>query len=60
MFGAPDGALLYQLRRGTKPASVSSLCFNNASDMLCVSSDSETVHIFKLEAKASTYVRATA
>jgi anti-sigma-K factor RskA len=55
VFGAPDGALLFQLRRGTKPATVTSVAFNSASDMLCVSSDSETVHVFRLEAKAAKY-----
>ena len=56
VFGVPDGALLYQFRRGTKPAAITSLAFNPAADLLCASSESETVHIFRLEVKAAAYV----
>eukprot|EP01136_Pigoraptor_vietnamica_P015399 Opistho-1_new@58522 len=49
VFNVPDGAKLYQFRRGTYPATVYSMAFNQASTLLAVSSDTDTVHIFKLD-----------
>eukprot|EP01137_Pigoraptor_chileana_P021947 Opistho-2@86306 len=49
VFSVPDGAKLYQFRRGTYPATVYSMAFNQASTLLAVSSDTDTVHIFKLD-----------
>ena len=48
VFGLPSAQKLYQFRRGSMPASIYSMSFNAASTLLCVSSASETVHIFKL------------
>ena len=44
----PDAQKLYQFRRGSYPARVYSITFNLVSSLLCVSSDQETIHIFKL------------
>jgi len=55
VFGIPDRALLYQFRRGTKPATITSLAFNSTLDLLCVSSESETVHIFRMENRTAAY-----
>jgi len=55
VFGIPDRALLFQFRRGTKPATITSLAFNSTLDLLCVSSESETVHIFRMENRTAAY-----
>jgi autophagy-related protein 18 len=49
VFSVPDGKKLYQFRRGSMPSRIFSMSFNTASTLLCVSSATETVHIFKLE-----------
>ncbi|KAJ1982824.1 autophagy protein [Dimargaris verticillata] len=48
VFSLPDGRKLHQFRRGSYPARVYSISFNATSTLLCVSSDTETVHIFRL------------
>ncbi|KAI7258863.1 WD repeat domain phosphoinositide-interacting protein [Hortaea werneckii] len=48
VFSIPDGKKLYQFRRGSMPARIYSMSFNATSTLLCVSSATETVHIFKL------------
>lgn len=48
VFGVPNGDRLHEFRRGSYPAKIYSISFNAASTLLCVSSDTETVHIFKL------------
>lgn len=48
VFSIPSGKLLYQFRRGSRPSTVYSICFNSTSTLVCVSSASQTVHIFKL------------
>eukprot|EP00696_Hemimastix_kukwesjijk_P008642 gnl/Hemi2/20927_TR6935_c0_g2_i1.p1 gnl/Hemi2/20927_TR6935_c0_g2~~gnl/Hemi2/20927_TR6935_c0_g2_i1.p1 ORF type:complete len:374 (-),score=85.28 gnl/Hemi2/20927_TR6935_c0_g2_i1:88-1209(-) len=48
VHAVPSGALLHSFRRGTYPASIYCLSFSLSSALLCVSSDSGTVHIFKL------------
>lgn len=48
VFSVPDAHKLYQFRRGSMPARIYSMAFNITSTLLCVSSASETVHIFKL------------
>ncbi|KAF2164888.1 hypothetical protein M409DRAFT_67599 [Zasmidium cellare ATCC 36951] len=48
IFSTPDGKKLYQFRRGSMPARIYSMSFNAASTLLCVSSATETVHVFKL------------
>lgn len=44
------------VRSGTYPARIYSLSFNIQSTLLAVSSDSDTVHIFKLDERAREYV----
>ncbi|PGH26974.1 hypothetical protein AJ80_01358 [Polytolypa hystricis UAMH7299] len=48
VFSVPDGNKLYQFRRGSMPSRIFSMSFNITSTLLCVSSATETVHIFKL------------
>jgi autophagy-related protein 18 len=48
VFSVPGGAKLYQFRRGTYPARIYSLSFNPLSTLLCVSSDTETIHFFRI------------
>ncbi|KAI0518569.1 protein-vacuolar targeting protein Atg18 [Xylaria bambusicola] len=49
VFSVPKGQKLYQFRRGTYPSTIYSMSFNIASTLLCVSSTSDTVHIFRLQ-----------
>ncbi|KAI1343806.1 WD40 repeat-like protein [Xylariaceae sp. FL0016] len=48
VFSVPKGQKLFQFRRGTYPSTIYSMSFNAASSLLCVSSTSDTVHIFRL------------
>ncbi|KAL2195729.1 WD40-repeat-containing domain protein [Corynascus similis CBS 632.67] len=48
VFSVPDGQKLYQFRRGTYPSTIYSMSFNLSSTLLCVSSSTDTVHIFRL------------
>ncbi|QDS73401.1 hypothetical protein FKW77_007818 [Venturia effusa] len=50
VFAIPSGENLFQFRRGTLPAHIYNMSFNATSTLLCVSSASETIHIFKLVA----------
>ncbi|ORZ00918.1 WD40-repeat-containing domain protein [Syncephalastrum racemosum] len=52
VFSIPDANKVYQFRRGSYPAKIYSMSFNLVSSLLCVSSDTETVHIFKLSTGA--------
>ncbi|XP_056143713.1 WD repeat domain phosphoinositide-interacting protein 1 isoform X2 [Lampris incognitus] len=50
VFSIPDGLRLFEFRRGMKRyVSISSLSFSSDGEFLCASSNTETVHIFKLE-----------
>ncbi|XP_014661792.1 PREDICTED: WD repeat domain phosphoinositide-interacting protein 2-like isoform X2 [Priapulus caudatus] len=50
VFSVPDGQKLFEFRRGVKRcAAISSLAFSSDSMFLGVSSNTETVHIFRLE-----------
>ncbi|KAK6643031.1 WD repeat domain phosphoinositide-interacting protein 2 [Polyplax serrata] len=50
VFNVQDGLKLYEFRRGVKRCvSISSLTFSTDSNYLCCSSNTETVHVFKLE-----------
>ncbi|KAI1433081.1 protein-vacuolar targeting protein Atg18 [Xylaria sp. CBS 124048] len=53
VFSVPKGQKLYQFRRGTYPSTIYSMSFNMASSLLCVSSTSDTVHIFRLQPQRS-------
>lgn len=48
VFELPSARKLYQFRRGSMPARIHCMSFNATSTLLCVSSATETVHIFKL------------
>jgi autophagy-related protein 18 len=48
VFSVPKGEKLFQFRRGTYPSTIYSMSFNLSSTLLCVSSTSDTVHIFRL------------
>jgi autophagy-related protein 18 len=48
VFSLPKGTKLYQFRRGTYPSTIYSMSFNLSSTLLCVSSTTDTVHIFRL------------
>lgn len=48
VFSVPQGRKLYQFRRGTYPSTIYSMSFNLSSTLLCVSSTTDTVHIFRL------------
>lgn len=48
VFSVPKGQKLYQFRRGTYPSTIYSMSFNLSATLLCVSSTSDTVHIFRL------------
>lgn len=48
VFAIPSATKLYQFRRGTYPARIYSMNFNLVSTLLCVSSATETVHIFRV------------
>lgn len=50
VFSVEDGSKLFEFRRGVKRCvAISSLAFSTCSKYLCCSSNTETVHIFKLE-----------
>lgn len=50
VFSVTDGSKIYELRRGIKRcATIYSLAFNAESTLLCAASNTETVHIFKLD-----------
>lgn len=54
VFNVHDGAKLFEFRRGMKRCvSIASLSFSTCSKYLCCSSNTETVHIFKLENSAA-------
>ena len=50
VFAIPSAQKLYQFRRGSMPARIHCMSFNDKSTLLCVSSATETVHIFRLGA----------
>ncbi|CAO1395547.1 unnamed protein product [Diamesa hyperborea] len=50
VFSVNDGSKLFEFRRGVKRCvSIASLSFSTCKQYLCASSNTETVHIFKLE-----------
>lgn len=50
VFSVNDGSKLFEFRRGVKRCvSIASLAFSHCSKYLCCTSNTETVHIFKLE-----------
>lgn len=51
VFSVPDAKKLWQFRRGTTTAHIFSMNFNLASTLLAVSSDTSTIHIYRLANK---------
>ena len=51
VFSIPEAKKLWQFRRGTSTAKIYSINFNPMSTLLAVSSDSSTVHIYRLAGK---------
>ncbi len=51
VFSVPEAQKLFQFRRGSIPSRIYSMSFNATSTLLCVSSSTETVHIFRLSAQ---------
>ena len=52
VFSVSDGAKLYELRRGLKrTVNIYSLSFSPCGHFLACSSNTETVHVFKLDEK---------
>ncbi|PAV67878.1 hypothetical protein WR25_24128 [Diploscapter pachys] len=50
VYSVPQGARLFEFRRGmTRCVTIYSLAFSPDSSFLCSSSNTETVHVFKLE-----------
>ncbi len=54
VFSVPRGSKLYQFRRGTYPSTIYSMSFNTSSTLLCVSSTTDTIHIFRLGGPVTT------
>ena len=54
VFAVPQGTKLYEFRRGSYPSTIYSMSFNLSSTLLCVSSTTDTVHIFRLGAPGPT------
>jgi autophagy-related protein 18 len=48
VFSVPQAEKLYQFRRGSIPSTIYNMSFNLNSTLLCVSSATETVHVFRL------------
>ncbi|KAK3314713.1 WD40-repeat-containing domain protein [Apodospora peruviana] len=48
VFSIPENQKLFQFRRGSYPSTIYSMSFNLSSTLLCVSSVSDTIHIFRL------------
>src|SRR6202022_2341256 len=47
VFSVLSGDKLFQFRRGSYPAKITSMAFSHHSDFLVVGSDTETVHLFR-------------
>lgn len=52
IFSTQNGNCLQEMRRGTDKAEIYCLVFDKMSKHLAVSSDKETIHVFKVEPKA--------
>jgi autophagy-related protein 18 len=60
VFSVPDAKKLWQFRRGSSSARIWSINFNLANSLLAVSSDSSTIHIYKLAHKGQAHPHADA
>lgn len=59
VFNSESGAKLHQLRRGSYAATIHCLSFSLQSSMLAVTSDSDTVHIFRLGSDSDPHHRSS-
>ncbi|EEB06730.2 WD repeat protein [Schizosaccharomyces japonicus yFS275] len=50
IFAIPSGERLFQFRRGTLPNQIHSIAFDPKSHFLAVTSDSQTMHVYRLDA----------
>lgn len=50
VFATPGKQILHRFRRGQLPCTIFSMSFSADAEMLCVSSDHQSVHVFKLDA----------
>jgi WD40 repeat protein len=50
VFSIPEGMMLYEFRRGMKPAVVTSLAFDISGSLLCAASDRNSIHVFDIGA----------
>ncbi|KAL3314045.1 WD repeat domain phosphoinositide-interacting protein 3 [Cichlidogyrus casuarinus] len=48
IFDTGNCQLKHELRRGMNPAHITSICFNNSNQYICVMSDHGTAHVFDL------------
>ncbi|KAF8384462.1 atg-18 [Pristionchus pacificus] len=48
VFSVPNGTKLFEFQRGVRPCVMHSLCFSADSNYLCSSSNTETIHVYKL------------
>nr|CCA17650.1 autophagyrelated protein putative [Albugo laibachii Nc14] len=53
VFGVPSGRKMAAFRRGSYPAFIYCLAFNETSTILCASSDTGTIHFFSLDGTES-------
>ena len=54
VFSMPDGANLFEFRRSlAREAIIFSMCFSSSSKYLCVSGNTPTIHIFRLQRPAA-------
>ncbi|CAL8097541.1 unnamed protein product [Calicophoron daubneyi] len=53
VFSTKDCELIHELRRGINPATITCLSFNPTGDLLCVTSERGTAHIFGLQKEGS-------
>jgi len=60
VFSIPDGQKLFQFRRGSMPSRIYSMSFNDDSTLLCVSSATDTIHVFKLATASEQYTKPAA
>jgi autophagy-related protein 18 len=53
VFSVPEAHKMYQFRRGSMPCRIFNMSLNITSTLLCVSSATDTIHIFKLGPQSS-------
>lgn len=55
VFKVASTEKLYQFRRGSLPANIHHLSFDESGTLLAVTSDTDTVHIFKLSQQSTSF-----